>query len=74
MACASTLRDIQFGGTLSESLKPSADPPREPGALCALSDAKRRDEMGLLGALPTLFSTMLCKSYSKKREVASHTL
>lgn len=68
MACGpSTLRDMQLAGTDRVSLKPSALPPREPGAECALcaggaalAPVARRVRAGLLGALPTLFSTMLC--------------
>lgn len=54
----STLRDMHAGATDSASAKPSAEPPREPGADAACA----RRAAGLLGALPTLFSTVLCNT------------
>lgn len=57
MACvASVERDM--AGATDSSGKPSAEPPREPGALCSA-----RRPAGLLGALPTELSTMLWGDY-----------
>lgn len=65
IACGlSTLRDMHAGGTERHSVKPSAEAPLEPGALWAmLAGPARRTAAGLLGALPTLFSIMLCDQF-----------